>query len=321
MAPPPSALRPSSSPSPERDGGRGSARTINGVGIDASRGRRRVRIGADRGGAQRGVAGVGGVLREVEAAGLWGVVRASPSRSVTGATGVGEAPSRERRVSSVHWRDVWGAGGGGTFLGATSERLATPRRVQSRDPQRSPPPPAPQGAAPRHTAHAALWGGGCSTPVAPVTDRGGGVHDAPQACRFNLPRYTTNPRAPHPDAYPKRCDGFGCDFGRPAHQRHAAPHCARPHDASMATPPRTADRLFAPRCTTLIADPHPDVPSAARGLDELTERAGASGALRKFVRSAPGRRVRFVRFIRGALGRPARSVTFGGARRGVRRAS
>jgi hypothetical protein len=37
-------------------------------------------------------AGVGGVSREVEAAGLWGVVGASPSRSVTGATGVEQPP-------------------------------------------------------------------------------------------------------------------------------------------------------------------------------------------------------------------------------------
>jgi hypothetical protein len=40
--------------------------------------------------------------------------------------------------------------------------------------------------------------GASPTPVAPRRDRGGGADEAPQTCRFNLPRYTANPRAPHP---------------------------------------------------------------------------------------------------------------------------
>jgi hypothetical protein len=154
-------------------------------------------------------------LREVGAGSWWGLV-GPPPRSVCGAMGVGEAPSLKRRVGCVHWRDLWGAGGGrGSFgpeppLPPASRRLVMSPRDPSRhhQPQNDPrPPPAPHmrqiGTQPTRRFRE----GASPTPVAPPTDRGGVTrshqHTASTSLK-NPPTDASHPYRPRDIYYGRR---------------------------------------------------------------------------------------------------------------------
>ena len=133
------------------------------------RGRRPLRSGRVRRSAGRCVRGA---LRVVDAAGWWGFAAASPTncyRSDRGRRCPLPSAPRGLCASALLPAAPEGAGSVGVRGGRRGEVWPDAPMWRKR---RSSPSGAPH-VAPRHTAHAALEGGGCSTPVAPVTDREG----------------------------------------------------------------------------------------------------------------------------------------------------